>query len=211
MILLKERRVIEIHNPKTGGESRATFLKHYACNGDIVREDKDWQKHEFASKLFEIFPLESGLEWNDCYSYMFVRNPWDQIHSNWWMIQDLWQKAKAEGFGIEDVPNWVSLDCLLSFESYVRKLGDGERHFPTIEQLAYDDCYDKLVKKFFWYENFDKSWLEICSAVGLPKRRLGNVNFRGKRPHRREVYNPVTRDIVAEMRVFDIEHLGYKF
>ena len=74
-----EHRFIYVHVPRTGGTSMESVLRPYASPS--VAESGSWPERNRTWRnrfLFNSLKSHPGY-----YSFLFVRNPWDRLVSNW--------------------------------------------------------------------------------------------------------------------------------
>ena len=69
-MILKEKKIIFVHAPRTSG----TSIEKSILNGKLV---PDTMKHLRASQFKKMF----NEEWDKFYKFTIVRNPWDRIIS----------------------------------------------------------------------------------------------------------------------------------
>lgn len=205
MIVSQKRQFVFIHIYKTAGTSIKRVLRQYAmepwqhsANSVLkrigVRQFKpgDRGDHDKASDLIG----EMGRrEFDQLFSFAFVRNPWDWELSHYRYIlkmpkHDLHQQVKQ----------------LSGFSDYIRFRCD--RRFHTQESFLLHD--GKPVVDFVGrFENLESDFRYVCRRIGIPFR-LPSLNRTKKEDYQRH-YDDQTRELVATTFANDIRRFGYRF
>jgi chondroitin 4-sulfotransferase 11 len=139
-------------------------------------------------------------EYNDYFSWTFVRNPWDRLVSTYFnKIVNHFQSGMESFRGI-------------SFEEFVVELektdvidSKCDRHIRSLHTL-----FPSNINFIGRFENLQEDFNMVCDKIGIPQQELPQKN-KGKHKHYTEYYDDETREIVAEKYAKDIEYFGYKF
>ena len=196
-----KHKFIFIHIPKCAGTSieQSLFGKVYV---EWDQERKIWKQHATASQIREYY----CENYNNYYSFTFVRNPWDKIVSDYFWIQ---RNLKIK----DSFKNYLILkgkfdDSRLRFPPESRRT----RYDHIIPQCDFllDDKGEAMVKFIGRFESIQGDFDTVCDKIGIPRQQLPHKN-KTKHKHYTEYYDDETRRIIAEKYAKDIEHFGYKF
>lgn len=197
---------IFVHIPKTGGSSIEQILlsEEGVDVSDRAREDLYWidslteeLKHRFAlgkidNELYsaqhytiEMYKNKYKKKFDDYFKFTFVRNPWDQMVSEW----KYFNKVLGQNLSLKE-----SLTKFCIWGEHYR------------EQVAFAIGCDFIGR----FEKLQKDFEIVCETIGIRKRKLPHMNT-GRHRHYTEYYDDETRAIVAEKYARDIEYFGYRF
>ncbi len=129
--------------------------------------------------------------WNSYYKFCIERNPWDKTLSHFHMVRE-----RTEG--------------TLTFDEYLDS-GKFCFNYPIYLDKAGELLVDRVVK----YENLNEELTEVFSYLGIPYN--GTLGVQAKSEHRRdkrpyqEIYNDVSRNIIADAFRSEIKMHNYKF
>lgn len=145
--------------------------------------------------------------WKRCFTFTFVRNPWDLMVSSyfWWLNKaQKWNKFN---------PQIKEIQLLGNFNAFMHSKY-GQEMINEIKANFFDyisNGNNQIIVKFIGkFENLEEDWEKICDSIGIEHRKLPHIN-KGERNHYREYYNDETRDIVAERFKKSIEMFEYEF
>ena len=141
-------------------------------------------------------------EYNDYFSWTFVRNPWDRLVSAYFnKIVDKFQSGLVSWRG-----------KIKSFEEFILEIEKNDvidlkcdRHIRSLHTFFPSNV--NFVGKF---EKLQEDFNLICDKTGIQQKEL-LVENKSRHNHYTEYYNDETRLIVAEKYAKDIEYFGYKF
>jgi len=181
-----EKKLVFIHNPKTGGTSIAQTLGS---------RDYNIRNHASLRKISKIDPKTEPY-----FKFCFVRNPWDRLWSLYCYYVE--RSVKYDSFLVDlDFNSWVLEGCLTFFNGY---LGYSQLDWMINEQ---GDIGVDFIGRF---ERLEKDFTYLANKFGynsnLPHRRVK----RETKPYQ-EVYNDKAVDYVRLNFSRDIEMFGYKF
>lgn len=204
MLHSRSNKLVFVHIQKTGGSSVRKILVPR-----LLDYEELGFKHDLSKWHYQELP-----EWNDCYKFCFVRNPWDRLVSWYSMIiqnrellkqsrNKLWEYVIAES---------------TNFEEFVRKC-TGEIHdFDGTKSFAYNqidyitDENGKILVDFVGrYENFNGDMRHIACALGIEDAVVPAHENRSKHNHYSSYYSEELKAIVADRYARDIEFFGYEF
>ena len=216
-----------IHIPKNGGNSVFNALNEV---GDISR----------------FFPIKDGLEkmrwhtsaswvraqnpelWDSCYSFTFVRNPWDRLVSLWNHVMED-RNMFCYVYGIDRLDN-ISYGYLYSREKektfsewlisydvpFVFRKGyqiDNPELLPATKTQQMNWIYGrngrKIVTEVFKLEESDYFVSRMKEQFGIDIS-FGHYNLRNH-DHYKSYYTDELIDLVGEWFRDDIEEFGYYF
>ena len=176
--------------PKTATRTMHTYFKEHKLDFPTERDNQGKLPNDY----------------NNCFKFVFVRNPWDRLLSTW---KDKIVKQWSDEYH-EDFHKWR----IKRYEKYKNKefnffvkdvIPSGGRHTELMCNL-----FDRNVNFIGRFENLEKDFNIICDKIGIPRQELPHKN-KSKHKHYTEYYDDETREIVAEKYAKDIEYFGYKF
>lgn len=188
--LSNQKKYIWFLIPKCGSNSIRIFLRK---NSEIVSNEK----------LKEA--VRAGINWENYFKFIIVRNPWSRLLSAWQDKAQMQWNAKYEfpqfriqyfrQFHDKDFSFFVK-NCKINRDPHLRPISD-------LVDISGIDFIGKL-------ENLQEDLGIICDKIGIPHEQLPRKN-RTNHKHYTEYYDNETRAIVAEKYAKDIEYFGYKF
>tara|TARA_R110002167_G_scaffold366019_1_gene592664 strand:+ start:811 stop:1365 length:555 start_codon:yes stop_codon:yes gene_type:complete len=145
-------------------------------------------------------PRQTSSNYDDYFSWSFVRNPWDRLVSTY--INKIVDRHQ------HGLDSWRK--NFKSFKEFILKIEktditDCDRHIRSLYTFFPQNI--NFIGKF---ENLQEDFNTVCDKIGIPRQQLPHKNAT-KHKHYTEYYDDETRDIVAEKYAKDIEHFGYKF
>jgi hypothetical protein len=196
-------RVIFVHIQKTGGTSIVRTLGH-APGGEY--------KHWFAKDLRDVY---GGDVWSECFSFAFVRNPWDRLVS-WWSMIEAKRGEYSRGGEVNAFYRFV-LSNARNFEEFLKNcdqeiLDRDGRKWIFRNQLDYivDDDGKILVDFVGKFENMAADFALVSARIFGDQRQLPNLNASAHQNYR-EYYTPALAQMVGERFKNDIEAFGFAF
>ena len=179
--------VLFVHINKTGGSSieRALALPF---------------QHRTARELVDLVGPD---RWRSCFTFAFVRNPWDKVVSHYFY------RVKTDQTGLADrhldFDEWV----LRAYGRREPRYHDDPKWFmPQIEWIA-DEDGEILVDFVGRFERLEEDFAEVCRRLGRDAR-LPHVKASDRPPYA-ETYSPESAEIVRRHFAADIELFGYEF
>jgi hypothetical protein len=142
--------------------------------------------------------------WDSIYSFSFVRNPWDKVVSHYH------HRVRTNQTGLGENP--------LEFDDWVRlSYGENDPRYydkpvmfmPQVDWLV-DGQGNTVVSYVGRFESLQRDFDEICTRLGLVKKKLPSVR-KSERTGYRDYYEPQTRQIVANWFEKDLDAFGYSF
>jgi chondroitin 4-sulfotransferase 11 len=193
LLISSELGCVFVHVQKTGGESIERSLLD-ADPGATVElpgvpawDDPLKRRHLFAADLREHLGAE---RWSRKFSFAFVRNPWERLVS-WY---EMTVTRPTNDFHRHVVATTGS------FAEFVATCTTGPAAKTAFNQVDYVGRFESLAA----------DWAEVRGRLGIPPAPLAHDNRTEHRPYR-ELYDDVTREIVAERFARDVERFGYEF
>jgi hypothetical protein len=176
MIVSHSLKFIFVHINKTGGTSIKNAVKPVLGEGDFnnLGEGKHLSAHDIQKRYPE--------EWDDYFTFGFIRNPWDRTVSRYFFWKQMNQKK---------VP--------ASFEEFVKS---GQFASYTLCGML---CIGKnpIVDFIGRFENLNNDFAEICSRIGI-EITLPHING-SKHNHYASYYDSETWQIVQDHYKNDVE------
>lgn len=180
--------VLFVHIKRTGGTSitEALGLPHH-----------HWTATELRRKV--------GHErWRDCFTFSFVRNPWDRMVSLYFFRRRS-DKTGIRSSGIA-FPDWIR-------EVFRRKnprYRDDGRSFLSQTKYLTDESGGLLVDYVGRFERLREDVRGVAERAGIGGVELPHLRPTD-RPDYRKVYDDASRDLVGEHFAEDIDRFGYSF
>ena len=149
-------------------------------------------------------------EYDDCFKFTFVRNPWDKLLSTWkdkielqWTGWSYTEPKEYHKWRINEFEKYKNKD----FKYFVKTFNPSdERHVEEQLNLFDIDNIDYVGR----FETIQQDFNTVCDAIGIPHRVLPVINTTDHK-HYTEYYDDETRSIVASKYARDIEHFKYEF
>ena len=181
--VLKELNCVFIHIPKTGGLSirKGVF--------------KESPRKRFFGKI--------PNQYQDCFKFAFVRNPFDRLVSCWryTCFERSRKRLSFPEFLEIAIDDNIPYDRQHPWRCFVRHHAIPMTHPFNCLHLA------DFVGKF---EQLQEDFNTICDMLKVPQQQLPHKN-KSKHKHYTEYYDDKTLSIVTEKYAKDIEDFGYKF
>ena len=182
--------------------------------------DDEHVKHIWARTLIKRVGKKT---WDSCFSFAFVRNPYDMVLSLYSMFTQY-----SEYTGSKELPpHYHPWNQYANFEDFLLKVDNGECSHGKIQwwhnlrdlQTRY---LTKRYSRLWWrpretmvdfvgrYENLEEHFAHVCRQIGLPELELIHHGATEHRPYN-EMYTPKTRRIVEKHFRGDLQRFGYGF
>lgn len=191
MIISPSRRFIFIHVVKAGGTSVTNSLRPFL---PVAERATTHHKHIWASQLRPLI-----ADYDDYFSFGFVRNPWDRLVSNFFW----WQQVDKRGW---DTTRYDRLIRGRRFHDYA--LGGDWLITNNCRDFLYDGDR-RLVTEIGRFEHLASDFAKIARRIGL-SCELGWSN-RSLHHDYRQYYTSETVQLVADRFKADIDLFGYDF
>lgn len=202
MLISHQHQFVFVHVPKTGGDAVSQTLSEH-CKCWVLRGT---QKH-FTAKRVRAGHFGDG-RWPRYFSWGTVRNPWDQVHSDYWFCRAIDVRPSM----LEQAPTWAK-KCLavqkMSFGKFCQQVADGTQGL--WEHYLSDWNGNQLVTHVARYEQLEDEWRYVLQQIGLPYKPLRRVNVTQRRPPYRDDYDARSKDLVARRFRDDIKRFRYEF
>lgn len=207
MRISRQRKLIFVHNQKAAGTSIVAFLREHVTDLEILLPDHAYAEDGIA-KL-------GRTEWDQHYSFGFVRNPWARLVSWHRMITERpgagqtspwWFYVRARGAAFDDFITHCVDEVKENCEGFIY------RRSAMRNQIDYFTDRDgrEAVTFIGRYERIAREFQKVQQALGLPLQGLSWKNAMAPRDYR-EFYNDRTQQIVARRFAKDIARFGYDF
>jgi hypothetical protein len=201
----EERKAIFVHVPKNAGLSVARVLKKAGYRDPGY----GWVDHDFAMTWrageCQRVIAEVGRElWDDCFTFAFVRNPWDRLVSGWKITRE-W--GKHELSFPEFVRQLPSLDPDQPPEALRRAISTHWHAMPQTDHLLVDG--EIAVDFIGRVETIDDDWRSLADRIGCDAT-LPRINT-SDHGHYRDYYDDELLAIVDDTFRRDLDVLDYTF
>ena len=209
MIISHQHHFIFAAVPKTGTHSVRQALREHLSDEDIEQvglfvnkrfpyEDLAAIRHGHLA-LRQVRPHLGEAAFASYFKFAFVRNPFDRFVSYCaFMTRDRDVFTTA--------PQHVMSHFLLHEPP--------EQHIlfqPQASVLVDDDGRTLLTDMVGRVEDMQASYEVICTRIGIPSRKLEQVNSSRRGGDYRRYYTPALVDAVAKRYALDLELFGYQF
>ncbi|MGF1489030.1 MAG: sulfotransferase family 2 domain-containing protein [Prochloraceae cyanobacterium] len=234
MILSHKYKFIFFANPKTATTAIEKALKNIDETNTIAEKlIAIEQKYPFlkTQNLIHIRPqyLQEAIDpeiWHSYYKFVFVRNPWDwvlsQYNQNFCKIGSNKYKLGLvlHNLFLQPHPNidmrreryFLKRDFDLHWNFQKRRRGIKEEKNSFQYQFVRDSNGNKLVDYIGRYENLKADLERVFNKVGLEHIKLPVANkSHGKSLSYRDYYREDTKALVADKYREDIALFGYEF
>jgi hypothetical protein len=192
--LINQPKCVFIHIPKVAG----TTVRNGIFKGD------------YQGPVFKTIPKE----WEEYFSFTFVRNPYDRLVSAWKMFSNGMENSKwafnnkppMSGISFIDFLK-LAVDDTIDFHS--RDTIESVLRHHTLPQVHSYHCFEyaDFVGKF---EDLEEDFKFIANKIGLNNYNLTHLN-KTKRKNYKEYYDEETFNIVSKHYKSDIETFDYSF
>lgn len=192
--LFKKYRCVLIHIPKTGGASiRNGFFKG-----------------EYEGPALGMIPEE----WEPCFKFCFVRNPFDRLVSAWKMFTSGMSNTKWE-FPGDAKPETglrqfmdIVMDESIPYDSKKRERWDVKIRHHAIPQTHPFNCLH-LADFVGRFENLRADFKKICDRLGIE----GELPHWNKTDHEsyQKYFDAETRSLAEQYFAEDLKVLDYQF
>lgn len=207
MLLSDQHQFVFIHVPKTGGDSISAALRQHADGVDASAGDR---KHWNARRTREaLFGETHGRAWGEYTSFGVIRNPWDQVHSDYHFCRQ--SPDPGPEFG-----NWrfkVLRTKQIDFPQFVEETcgTHGRAGSSLWHHYLCDRNGRQMITHVLKHERLRDDWPVLCEALGIAPMQLPRLNVTHNRPDYRHEYDSRSRYLVSRRFAADIEHFGYTF
>lgn len=225
MVLSHKYKFMFFCNGKTGTTSIENVLRPYQEGElyDISSPGLFYKKHVPPTFLKACLPRNI---WTTYFKFVFVRNPWDWVVSNWkYNYELLPSQRRAEHSLFRKIRNYfggygwaykqesrdkLTVDDIKRLHKYLEPVR-GVPYAASICQSPYvfDPDGKQLVDFVGRFENIEKDFSYICQRIGL-NLRLPTLNATSRRPYQ-DYYDTEARDLVSKLWAQDIANFGYSF
>ncbi len=195
--------VIFIHIPKTAGNSITTALNEHSDPSE--KQSPKIGKH---AKAWEVRFLLGEEQWQNYFSFAFVRNPWDLMVSSyhWWLQKAIDMKQYRR--------HVRRIQRKGDFKKFIRsKYGRcmiNERYGNLFDWISDYSTGEKIVDYVGRVETLQQDWEKICKHAGMEPGVIGRLNAT-RRSDYRDYYDNETRGLVAKRFYKIIDMFGYEF
>lgn len=199
-MIIKDKKIIFLHIPKTGGTSIMKSLRPHGLEGS---------GHMQLSRIFQKYNINSKNR-NDYLVFTVSRNPWDLVVSNFAYIKmkkSYWHSSDGSTkYGEHPDYNTVKN---MNFKEFVYALKD-KKIKSTYNTLPQSYWIDRKVDYIIRFENMSKDFETLCKKVGLPNIELLHLN-KSKHQDYKKYYDKELISIVEKLYAKDIKMFNYRF
>lgn len=212
MIICENPKTIFIHNQKTAGMSISGFMLENLSNAKQLLET-----HSYAEDGIALVGREN---WNQYYSFGFVRNPWSRLVSWYSMMMEMTPHKRNNPTKTNELWNYVKQNSS-SFKEFVENctkevtdVRDGYEYRKSFTRNQYDyftDREGKIAVDFIGrFERLQEDFEKVLTDLKLPRYVLPVINASKKKDYR-SYYDEKTIKIVGNRFEKDIKYFGYTF
>jgi len=204
MLLAHSHKFIFLHVPKTGGQSIHKAVEPYMDGRDEFGAPKRHEKYYHHATPDVLLEYTDREVWDSYFKFVFVRNPWDRILSQYFFF-------KTKDTMLKFNPNWHREfgEKYKDFNDWLKKTPKHNWFQPATDWIFNNGRMEvDFVGRF---EHFYRDFKRACSVIGLPKSTtLPQVN-KTVHDHYSTYYNDESVEIIREQFSKDIEMFGYEF
>ena len=201
-----DRKAIFVHVPKNAGTSITKALRQTGeyKSPPYVSVDHDFEMGWKDGEVRRVVRAIGSDLWNECFTFAFVRNPWDRLVSGWQFTR---QRGKHDLTFAEFVKDLPSLDTAQEPDALERAISTHWHAMPQSDHLVVDGVV--AVDFVGHVETLDEDWRAISARIGcegaIPR---ANTSDRGEY---RAYYTDDLRAIVDDRFRVDAATFGYTF
>lgn len=157
-------------------------------------------QHRTAQELRD---LVGERRWKRCFTFAFVRNPWDKVASHYHF------RVQTNQTGLGDAPLDFNEWVIRAYDERDPRYYDQPKMFmPQVDWIS--DASGQVMVDFVGrFERLEEDFEQICRRIGADGE-LPHVKS-SDRPHYREVYSERASDVVWDRFASDIERFGYEY
>lgn len=177
-----KKKIVYIHNQRTGGYSTTKALNIAGCEMETLGD-----KHMDVHRMKLIVP-----KWDEYFKFSFVRNPFDRL------ISIFFHRTQN-----------IQTSRYLKYKNFHAFIKNYKNHlWELINQCdKFDDSMDFIGR----FENFEQDYQKVCDLAKI-KNCLPEIRMnKSVHKHYREYYTKKTRKIVEKIYKKDLETYGYGF
>jgi len=196
-----KHKFIFVHIPKCAGVS-IEFSLNGSAHIEWDEHNKIWVQHATVEQIKKFY----CQNYEDYFSFTFIRNPWDRAVSDYFWIK--------KALNIEDsFKNYLLLDNNFNVPNlrypHLNEAGRGD-HILAQSDFILNSNGDRIVDFIGRFENLQEDFNIVCDKIGIAQKQLPHRN-KSKHKHYTEYYDDETKEIVSEKYAKDIEYFGYEF
>ena len=211
MFISHHKKCLFIHIQRTAGTSIRLFLADHI---------PDFQAFLGTHDHAQLAKASLGAEWEQYWSFAFVRNPWERLVSWYSVITQQYPEPPWEALPPEQRPNlmwqYVKRNAR-TFDEFLYRCtepiedSDGRKSF-VYNQLDYvADTHGNLLVDFVGrVEHLEADLAVVCERLAVDPSTYAPLNA-SQHPHYSTFYSATTRELVRERYARDIEFFGYMF
>lgn len=181
-------KALFVHINKTGGSS-------------IERAFGMPFQHRTAQEFIDLVGLD---RWRQCFTFAFVRNPWDKVASHFRY------RVKTNQTALGDNPIPFSEWVLRAYGDHDPRYWDHPKMFMAQSRWVCDESGTLLVDFVGRFELLEKDFQYVCRRLGR-EAFLPHLKPSGAEVDYTHLYDAKSRDVVAERFAEDIHRFGYSF
>lgn len=205
MLISHKHKFVFVHVPKTGGDSVSAALSEFADVDGSQGRSKHWPARRIRNEHF----VGSGLAWSSCHSFGVIRNPWQQVHSDYWFCR----QSPVPGIELGSWRDKVIRCKQIDFAQFVVDMcGEHGQSGPGLfRHYLSDRDGNPMVSQVIRQEDLTTQWPTLCERLGLPAIELPRKNVTPNRSDYREDYDERSRFLVGRKFADDVARFGYSF
>ena len=190
------RDFIFIHVPKTGGTAVRKALEPYAYIG-------------FGHTSIKAPRLKPYIE--KCFSFCFVRNPWDRFVSAYFYLEQHKEPGKSykKFYEMYIKPYKTFKDVVMNIDEDKGNLFFWDHFAPQMNYIT-DDHDDVAVDFIGRFENINEDFGVVCKKIGIPSVNLPLLNTSHHQPYW-EYYDDESQEMIARKYNREISYFNYTF
>jgi len=192
-MISKDKKIIFVHIPKTGGSSiekclSRVFDENIVINGDnsIVKGNiKNLYENSYNSfkhsTIMELRNHYKDKDFNEFHKFAVIRNPWDRLLSlyRWSSGRTGVYNNKTNLVDSQHIKGGARYDKkqFLNYFNGVKEIDEyNKRALWTINRYVCDEKDNIMVDTLLDFENLNNDFIELNSRLGLTTNSLPHIN-----------------------------------
>ena len=211
-----QRQGVFVRIPKTASTSIESVLANapnvmlnsqlqvLPAENDLAR----WAEEGLARLWREVLGSD---RWDVCYTFAFVRCPYDRAVSSWQHVHRLLKNGNSNMVREEYRTRIgeLTFDAFLWLREEGALTGQAKWHATEQSLHVTDESGEIMVDFLGRFEELQADFDHACAQLGIPPTRLPHLRRSRSRSHYRDYYNQPRTEAVERIYVRDFELLGY--
>tara|TARA_B110000495_G_scaffold64587_1_gene54950 strand:- start:7140 stop:7772 length:633 start_codon:yes stop_codon:yes gene_type:complete len=204
-----QHNFLAIFPPKTASTSVRRVLN--LTEPVVISGEKMASVHIPCTEWLNVM-IKDGIDPSSYFKFMFVRNPWSRIVSQWEYMRRMQRRDTSYGAACKRIVGIVkNFKGFLTINvSDLYGTGSDEHLLEPCYNYGYDSHGNQLVDFVGKFENLQQDFNTVCHSIGLSQRLVPHINI-SKYKHYTKYYDEDTKQVVANRYAKDIDYFKYTF